>query len=70
VPEEAGAGQPLTRRQQEIAALVARGMTNRQIASALSVSEHTVANHVARILHKLGFASRAQVAAWVSQQSP
>ena len=49
----------LTRRQQEIAALVARGLTNRQIASELSISEHTVATHVAKILKKLELSPRA-----------
>lgn len=58
----------LTRRQEEIAALIARGMTNRQIAKDLFVSENTVANHVARILKKLGLCSRSQVAAWLAEQ--
>ncbi len=56
---------PLTRREQEIAALIARGLTNRQIATELSISEHTVANHVAKILKKLDLHSRSQLAAWV-----
>ena len=59
----------LTRRQQEIAALVARGLTNRQIASELSISEHTVATHVAKILKKLELSSRAQLAAWITETS-
>jgi DNA-binding NarL/FixJ family response regulator len=58
----------LTRREGEVAVLVARGLTNRQIASELSTSEHTVANHVARILRKLEFDSRSQITAWVIQQ--
>ena len=58
----------LTRREQEVAVLVACGLTNRQIASELSISEHTVANHVARILRKLDFDSRSQITAWVIQQ--
>ncbi len=44
----------LTHRQEEIARLVAQGLTNRQIASKLSISEHTVATHVAKILEELG----------------
>jgi predicted ATPase/DNA-binding SARP family transcriptional activator/DNA-binding CsgD family transcriptional regulator len=52
---------PLTPREQEIAALIARGLTNRQIAAELSISEHTVANHVAKILRKLGLRSRSQL---------
>jgi len=58
----------LTRREEEVAALVARGLTNRQIASELSISEHTVATHVGKILHKLGVQSRSQVTAWVVEQ--
>ena len=51
----------LTAREQEVALLVARGLTNRRIALELSISEHTVANHVRKILKKLGLRSRAQV---------
>jgi predicted ATPase/DNA-binding CsgD family transcriptional regulator len=55
---------PLTRREAEVAALVAEGMSNRQIASALQVSPRTVDGHIANILAKLRFGSRAQIAAW------
>ena len=58
----------LTRRELEVALLVARGLTNRQIASELSVSRNTTNNHVARILRKLGLRSRAQIAAWVTER--
>src|SRR5215203_2646762 len=51
----------LTTREREVALLVGRGLTNRQIASELSISEHTVANHVRKILKKLGLRSRAQI---------
>jgi len=51
----------LTYREQEVALLVARGLTNRRIALELSISEHTVANHVRKILKKLGLRSRAQI---------
>jgi DNA-binding NarL/FixJ family response regulator len=54
----------LTLREVEVAALIARGCTNRQIASDLIVAQGTVANHIAHILDKLGFHSRAQIAAW------
>jgi len=57
---------PLTAREREVAALVARGLSNRQIASELHLSERTIGNHVSKILRKLGFASRAQVAAWAT----
>jgi len=60
----------LTGRQSEIAVLVARGLTNRQIASELSLSEHTVANHVARTMRKLGLSSGSQLAAWATEQQP
>ncbi len=53
--------QRLTRREQEVAVLVGRGLTSRQIGEELSISEHTVANHVGKILKKLGLRSRAQI---------
>ena len=43
-------------------------MTNRQIASKLSISEHTAATHVRRILKKLGLQSRAQIGSWLSER--
>ena len=58
----------LTRREREIATLVARGMTNRQIAADLTISEHTAATHVRRILKKLGLRSRAQIGSRPSEQ--
>ncbi|MFI0349124.1 LuxR C-terminal-related transcriptional regulator [Actinomadura sp. 9N407] len=54
----------LTAREREIALLVARGLSNRGIADELVISPATVARHVTNILSKLGFGSRAQVAAW------
>jgi DNA-binding NarL/FixJ family response regulator len=66
VPERSPAVEPmgnLTRREQEVATPVARGLTNRQISADLSISERTAANHVAKILRKLGLRSRAQIAA-------
>jgi len=59
---------PLTRREREVAVLVGRGLTNRQISSELSVSERTVHNHVRNILRKLGLGSRAQIAVWAAQR--
>ena len=47
-----------------MAALIARGYSNRQIAEQLVVARGTVANHVAHILDKLGFHSRTQIAGW------
>jgi predicted ATPase/DNA-binding CsgD family transcriptional regulator len=56
----------LTRRQQEIAALVAEGLTNREIAERLVITQRTAEGHVATILGKLSFTSRKQLASWVS----
>ena len=64
-----GARHPdLTRREKEVAALVAQGLTNRQIAKELVVSERTVENHVANILKKLGLHSREKVAASMTKR--
>jgi non-specific serine/threonine protein kinase len=73
VPEQAMAAEPpveLTRREAEIAGLVAEGLTNRQISARLSISERTAANHVAKILKKLGLRSRAQIASWATESQP
>jgi len=60
---------PLTTREMEVAQLIARGMTNQEVASALYITSGTVATHVQHILAKLGYDSRAQIAAWASTQS-
>ena len=60
----AGPGGVLTAREVEIAGLLARGLSNRAIAEELVISPATAARHVANILTKLDFTSRAQVAAW------
>ena len=57
---------PLTRRETEIARLVTRGYTNRQVAETLVIAERTVDAHVEHIRNKLGFHSRAQIAAWAN----
>ena len=49
---------------------MARGLTSRQIAAELVISEHTAATHVRRILKKLGLRRRTQLAAWVSEAQP
>jgi predicted ATPase/DNA-binding CsgD family transcriptional regulator len=56
----------LTPREHEVAALVARGLSNRQIASTLALSPRTADRHVQNILVKLGFGTRAQIASWWS----
>ncbi|WP_329223957.1 LuxR C-terminal-related transcriptional regulator [Streptomyces sp. NBC_01485] len=62
---------PLTPREREVAALVAKGMSNRQIASLLGRSPRTVHGHVENILAKLGFVCRAQIASWwTANQAP
>jgi non-specific serine/threonine protein kinase len=56
---------PLTRRETQVALLVARRLTNREVAAELVIAEGTAANHVRHILAKLGFHSRRQIASWV-----
>ena len=65
-PAEGGAGPggALTRKELEIAQLVSEGLTNREIADRLVISERTVDNHVQHILTKLDFHRRSQIAAW------
>ncbi|MFD5393208.1 ATP-binding protein [Streptomyces sp. NPDC127097] len=60
------ASAPLTRRERQVAGLVAQGMTNKQIAAELTISRRTAEGHVEHILTKLGFTSRAQIAAWAA----
>ena len=62
----AGAAGPLGKRETEVARLVADGLTNKQIGTRLFISERTVDSHVRSILNKLGFGSRAQIAAWTA----
>jgi DNA-binding CsgD family transcriptional regulator len=57
---------PLTKREAEVARLVAEGLSNKQIGARLLISEHTVDSHVRSVLSKLAFSSRAQVAAWLA----
>ena len=69
--EPSPAGRPggaLTQREREVALLLAGGLTNRQIAGELTISERTVTTHVERILRKLGATSRSQVAARMVRQ--
>jgi predicted ATPase/DNA-binding NarL/FixJ family response regulator len=62
-PAASSPGQ-LTLREQEVAALVAQGMSNGQIAATLVISVRTVETHVRHIMDKLGCGTRAQIAAW------
>jgi non-specific serine/threonine protein kinase len=59
---------PLTQRQLDIAKLIVRGQTNRQIAEQLIVSPHTVERHVENILHKLQLSSRTEIAVWMVER--
>jgi predicted ATPase/DNA-binding CsgD family transcriptional regulator len=58
----------LTRREAQVAELVGRGLSNKEIAATLVISQRTAEGHVQRILTKFGFTSRAQVATWVAEQ--
>ena len=67
-PEAVGAAAVLTRREWEVAELVADGLTNKEIAARLVISQRTAEAHVEHALTKLGFTSRAQIAALVTAQ--
>jgi DNA-binding NarL/FixJ family response regulator len=60
--------EPLTEREREVAILLAQGMSNREIAETLVISESTAEVHVKHILSKLGLRSRSQVAAWAARR--
>ncbi|MFC9690021.1 ATP-binding protein [Kribbella sp. NPDC056951] len=66
--EELSAAGPLTRREWQVAGLVAAGKTNREIAQELYLSERTAQNHVQHVLTKLGLSNRSQIASWVAHQ--
>jgi predicted ATPase/DNA-binding CsgD family transcriptional regulator len=68
VPGTLAARQPqLTARELEIAGLTRRGLSNKAIADELGINPATVARHIANIMAKLGFTSRLQIAAWLSE---
>jgi len=60
----------LTRRELEIARLIAEGLTSAQIGAKLVISERTVTTHVTNMLNKLGLSSRIQLASWVTRSQP
>ncbi|MFC9834310.1 protein kinase [Rhodococcus sp. NPDC127530] len=59
----------LTKRERQVADLVAQGLTNKEIAARLVISPRTAQGHVEHLLAKLGFTSRAKIAAWVVKQT-
>ena len=61
---------PLSKREVEVAHLVTDGLSNKQIAARLLISQHTVDSHIRHILNKLGINSRAQIAAWMASSNP
>ncbi|MGP4022054.1 helix-turn-helix domain-containing protein [Actinomadura sp. 3N407] len=61
-------GSSLTERELQVAALVAEGLSNREIAERLTIAKRTADSHVEHILGKLGYSSRAQIAVWISTQ--
>src|SRR5262249_40077513 len=67
-PATAETATPLSPREEEVAILITRGFTNRQIADVLMITRRTANSHVEHIFNKLGFNSRSQVAAWVVER--
>jgi DNA-binding NarL/FixJ family response regulator len=58
----------LSNREEQIVSLVAEGLKNREIAESLSLSEHTVKNHLFRIFERLGISSRAELILYLFSQ--
>jgi DNA-binding CsgD family transcriptional regulator/DNA-binding beta-propeller fold protein YncE len=69
MPQVLPAKPPLSRREKDIVALVAEGLSNREIAERLFISERTVDSHLEHVREKLAVNTRAQVAAWFVAQS-
>jgi predicted ATPase/DNA-binding CsgD family transcriptional regulator len=67
-PDEQSPRVRLTRREAQVAELVAEGLANQQIADRLVIARRTAEGHVERILSKLGLSNRSQIAAWVTAQ--
>jgi DNA-binding CsgD family transcriptional regulator len=67
-PDRTFAAEDLTRREREVAALIARGRTNAELARALCLSERTVEAHARNIRRKFGLVTRAQLVAWAARQ--
>ncbi|WP_323189400.1 LuxR C-terminal-related transcriptional regulator [Kitasatospora sp. NBC_00240] len=69
-PQSSEPETPITRREREIAGLVAKGLPNKDIAERLVISPRTVETHVQNVLTKLGFTSRTQIARLFAGQQP
>ena len=67
-PTDERAADPLGKREREVAQLIADGLSNKEIATRLFLSERTVETHVYNILNKLGFSSRTSIASWVTAE--
>ncbi len=65
--ESAAINEALTPRERQVAELVARGLTNRQIAAELGIARGTAGRHISNILEKLAFHTRAEIASWQSR---
>ena len=63
-PRQVSPAAPLSRREAEVATLVAQGCTNREIAERLVISERTAENHLQSILNRLRLRSRTEIATW------
>ena len=66
---EPPAAHPLSPREQEVAELIARGLTSREIATQLVLSEKTIDTHADHIRQKLGLRTRAEIATWVTARA-
>ena len=60
----------LTHREREVADLVAQGLTNKEIADRLVISQRTAESHIEHIRVKLGFTNRTEIAVWTQRQNP
>ena len=67
-PAQSRDAHPLTPRELAVAQLIARGLTNRQIAARLIITEGTTSNYVQRVMTRLGFHTRAQIATWIVER--
>jgi len=66
--ESVSGSSPLTEREREVTILLTQGLSNRELAARLVISEGTAKRHIENILSKLGFRSRTQLAAWAVQE--